>query len=89
MRQRYRPKDYVEVANQIPKLLERGPTLQCVPLPRYHGFVWKNHIPLWLRPPSFLSNGKAVYWLTGARLVSYKGSPAYSLLTIRLGENSL
>jgi anti-sigma factor RsiW len=78
--QRVRAMDYVEAATKIHRsYLDGALPLQC----RSHSpevvtawFAGKTPFHFQLPAPQSVPNGKAVYWLTGARLVSYKGSPA-------------
>jgi anti-sigma factor RsiW len=78
--QRVRAMDYVEAATAIHRSYLVGALpLQC----RSHSpevvtawFAGKTPFHFQLPAPQPVPNGKAVYWLTGARLVSYKGSPA-------------
>jgi len=77
---RVRAMDYVEAATKIHRnYLDGALPLQC----RSHSpevvtawFAGKTPFHFQLPPPHPAPNGKAVYWLAGARLVSYKGSPA-------------
>jgi anti-sigma factor RsiW len=78
--ERVRATDYVEAATEIHRsYLDGALPLQC----RSHSpevvtawFAGKTPFHFQLPASQFVPNGKAVYWLTGARLVSYKGSPA-------------
>jgi anti-sigma factor RsiW len=77
--ERVRAMDYVEAATQIHRSYLNGALpLQC----RSHSpevvtawFAGKTPFHFQL-PFQSVPNGKAVYWLAGASLVSYKGSPA-------------
>jgi len=72
--------DYVKAATEIHRsYLDGALPLQC----RSHSpevvtawFAGKTPFHFQLPAPQTVPNGKAVYWLSGARLVSYKGSPA-------------
>src|SRR5260370_14486548 len=76
---RVRAMDYVEAATQIHRsYLDGALPLQC----RSHSpevvtawFAGKTPFHFQL-PFQSVPNGQAVYWLAGARLVAYKGSPA-------------
>jgi len=78
--QRVHARDYVEAATEIHRSYVDGALpLQC----RSHSpevvtawFAGKTPFHFQLPTSQSVPNGKAVYWLTGARLVSYKGSPA-------------
>jgi len=78
--ERVRATNYVEAATEIHRsYLDGALPLQC----RSHSpevvtawFAGKTPFHFQLPASQFVPNGKAVYWLTGARLVSYKGSPA-------------
>jgi anti-sigma factor RsiW len=78
--ERVRATDYVEAATEIHRsYLDGALPLQC----RSHSpevvtawFAGKTPFHFQLPTSQSVPNGKAVYWLTGARLVSYKGSPA-------------
>ena len=78
--ERVRATDYVEAATEIHRsYLDGALPLQC----RSHSpevvtawFAGKTPFHFQLPASQSVPNGKAVYWLTGARLVSYKGSPA-------------
>src|SRR5260221_3625981 len=78
--ERVRATDYVEAATEIHRsYLEGALPLQC----RSHSpevvtawFAGKTPFHFQLPASQSVPKGKAVYWLTGARLVSYKGSPA-------------
>jgi mycothiol system anti-sigma-R factor len=78
--QRVRATDYVEAATQIHRHYRDGALpLQCRSRSPEEITAWlAEKIPFHFQLPASQSapNGKAVYWLTGARLVSYKGSPA-------------
>jgi anti-sigma factor RsiW len=78
--QRVRAKDYVEAATEIHRsYLEGALPLQCrsrSPEVVTHWFAGKTSFHFQLPTSQFVPKGKAVYWLTGARLVSYKGNPA-------------
>jgi anti-sigma factor RsiW len=78
--ERVRAMDYVKAATEIHRsYLDGALPLQC----RSHSpevvtawFAGKTPFHFQLPTSQSVPNGKAVYWLTGARLVSYKGSPA-------------
>jgi mycothiol system anti-sigma-R factor len=78
--ERVRAMAYVDAATEIHRsYLDGALPLQC----RSHSpevvtawFAGKTPFHFQLPAPQSVPNGKAVYWLTGARLVSYKGSPA-------------
>jgi len=78
--QRVRATDYVEAATQLHQSHLNGVLpLQC----RSHSpevvtawFAGKTPFHFQLPASQSVPNSKPVYWLTGARLVSYKGSPA-------------
>ena len=78
--ERVRATNYVEAATEIHRsYLDGALPLQC----RSHSpevvtawFAGKTPFHFQLPASQFVPNGKAVYWLTGARLVSYKGRPA-------------
>ncbi len=78
--ERVRARDYVEAATESHRsYLEGALPLQC----RSHSpevvtawFAGKTSFHFQLPTSQSEPNGKAVYWLIGARLVSYKGSPA-------------
>jgi anti-sigma factor RsiW len=78
--ERVRAMDYVEAATEIHRsYLDGDLPLQC----RSHSpdavtawFAGKTSFHFQLPAPQTVPNGKAVYWLTGARLVTYQGSPA-------------
>ena len=78
--ERVRAMAYVDAATEIHRsYLDGVLPLQC----RSHSpevvtawFAGKTPFHFQLPAPQSVPNGKAVYWLTGARLVSYKGSPA-------------
>ena len=78
--ERVRATDYVEAATEIHRsYLDGALPLQC----RSHSpevvtawFAGKTPFHFQLPTSQSVPNGKAIYWLTGARLVSYKGSPA-------------
>jgi anti-sigma factor RsiW len=78
--ERARATDYVEAAIEIHRsYLDGTLPLQC----RSHSpevvtawFAGKTPFHFQLPTSQSVPNGKVVYWLTGARLVSYKGSPA-------------
>jgi len=78
--ERVRAMDYVKAATKIHRsYLDGALPLQC----RSHSpevvtawFAGKTPFHFQLPTSQSVPNGKAVYWLTGARLVSYKGSPA-------------
>jgi mycothiol system anti-sigma-R factor len=78
--ERVRATDYVEAAAEIHRSYMQGALpLQC----RSHSpevvtawFAGKTPFHFQLPTSQSVPNGKAIYWLTGARLVSYKGSPA-------------
>jgi anti-sigma factor RsiW len=78
--ERVRATDYVEAATEIHRSYLQGALpLQC----RSHSpevvtawFAGKTPFHFQLPTSQSVPNGKAVYWLTGARVVSYKGSPA-------------
>jgi anti-sigma factor RsiW len=78
--ERVRAMDYVKAATEIHRsYLDGALPLQC----RSHSpevvtawFTGKTPFHFQLPASQSVPNGKAVYWLTGARLVSYKGSPA-------------
>jgi hypothetical protein len=71
---------YVDAATEIHRSYLHG----ALPLPcRSHSpevvtawFAGKTPFHFQLPAPQTVPNGRAVYWLTGARLVSYKGNPA-------------
>ena len=72
--------NFVEAATEIHRsYLEKALPLQChshSPEVVTAWFAGKTPFHFQLPASQFVPNGKAVYWLTGARLVSYKGSPA-------------
>jgi len=78
--ERVRATDYVEAATEIHRsYLDGTLPLQC----RSHSpevvtawFAGKTPFHFQLPISQSVPNGKAVYWLTGARLASYKGIPA-------------
>src|SRR5258708_27068492 len=78
--ERVRAMAYVDAATEIHRsYLEGALPLQC----RSHSpevvtawFAGKTPFHFQLPASQSVPKGKAVYWLTGARLVSYKGSPA-------------
>jgi mycothiol system anti-sigma-R factor len=78
--ERVRATDYVEAAAEIHRSYLQGALpLQC----RSHSpavvtawFAGKTPFHFQLPTSQSVPNSKAIYWLTGARLVSYKGSPA-------------
>jgi anti-sigma factor RsiW len=78
--ERVRAMNFVEAATEIHRsYLEKALPLQC----RSHSpevvtawFAGKTPFHFQLPASQSVPKGKAVYWLTGARLVSYKGSPA-------------
>ena len=78
--ERVRAMDYVKAATEIHRSYLGGALpLQC----RSHSpelvtawFAGKTPFHFQLPTSQSVPNGKAVYWLTGARLVSYKDSPA-------------
>ena len=78
--QRVRATDYVEAATQIHQSYLNGILqLQCRSRSPEVITAWlAGKAPFRFQLPASQSvpSGKAVYWLTGARLVSYKGSPA-------------
>jgi anti-sigma factor RsiW len=78
--QRVRAKDYVEAATAIHRSYRDGALpLQCrsrSPEVVTDWFAGKTSFQVQLPTSKFVPKGKAVYWLTGARLVSYKGNPA-------------
>jgi anti-sigma factor RsiW len=78
--QRVRAKDYVEAATEIHRsYLEGALPLQCwsrSPEEVTDWFAGKTAFHFQLPASEFVPKGKTVYWLTGARLVSYKGNPA-------------
>ena len=78
--QRVRAKDYVEAATAIHRSYRDGALpLQCrsrSPEVVTDWFAGKTSFHVQLPTSKFVPKGKAVYWLTGARLVSYKGNPA-------------
>ena len=78
--QRVRAADYVKAATEIHRSYLNGVLpLQCRSRSPEVITAWlagKTPFHFQLPASQFVSNGKTVYWLTGARLVSYKGSPA-------------
>jgi len=78
--QRVSARDYVEAATQIHRSYLNGVLpLQCRSRSPEVITAWlagKTPFHFQLPASQTVPNGKAVYWLTGARLVSYKGSPA-------------
>jgi anti-sigma factor RsiW len=78
--QRVRAADYVEAATQIHRSYLNGVlSLQCRSRSPEVITAWlAGKTPFHFQLPASQSvpSGRAVYWLTGARLVSYKGSPA-------------
>ena len=78
--QRVRAKDYVEAATGIHRnYLDGALPLQCLsrsPEVVTDWFADKTSFHFQLPASQFAPKSKAVYWLTGARLVSYKGNPA-------------
>ena len=78
--ERVRAMNFVEAATEIHRsYVEKALPLQC----RSHSpevvtawFAGKTPFHFQLPASQSVPKGKAVYWLTGARLVSYKGSPA-------------
>jgi hypothetical protein len=77
---RVRATDYVEAATQIHRSYMNGfLPLQCRSRSPEVITAWlagKTPFHFQLPASQFVPNGKPVYWLTGARLVSYKGGPA-------------
>jgi anti-sigma factor (TIGR02949 family) len=78
--ERVRAMDFVEAATEIHRsYLEKALPLQChshSPEVVTAWFAGKTPFHFQLPASQSVPNGRAVYWLTGARLVSYKGSPA-------------
>jgi mycothiol system anti-sigma-R factor len=78
--ERVRAMAYVDAATEIHRsYLDGALPLQCrshTPEVVTAWFAGKTPFHFQLPAPQSVPNGKAVYWLTGARLVSYKGSPA-------------
>jgi len=78
--QRVRAKDYVEAATAIHRSYRDGVLpLQCrsrSPEAVTDWFAGKTSFHVQLPTSQFVPKGKTVYWLTGGRLVSYKGNPA-------------
>jgi hypothetical protein len=78
--QRVRATDYIEAAAHVHRSYLNGVLpLQCRSRSPEVITAWlAGKTPFHFQLPASQSapNGKAVYWLTGARLVSYKGSPA-------------
>ena len=78
--QRVRATDYVEAATQIHRSYVNGVLpLQCLshsPEVVTAWFAGKTPFHFQLPGSQALANNKSVYWLTGGRIVSYKGSPA-------------
>ena len=78
--ERVRANDYVEAAAEIHRSYLAGALpLQCrsqSPDVVSAWFAGKTSFHFQLPAPQTVPNGKAVYWLTGARLVTYQGSPA-------------
>lgn len=78
--QRVRARDYVEAATGIHRSYLQGVLpLQCVsrsPEVVTDWFAGKTSFHFQLPTSEFVPKGKPVYWLMGARLVSYKGNPA-------------
>lgn len=78
--QRVRATDYVEAATQIHQSYVNGLLpLQCLshsPEVVTGWFAGKTPFHFQLPGSQSLANSKPVYWLTGARIVSYKGNPA-------------
>jgi len=78
--ERVRAMNFVEAATEIHRsYLEKALPLQChshSPEVVTAWFAGKTPFHFQLPTSQSVPNGRAVYWLTGARLVSYKGSPA-------------
>ena len=78
--QRVRARDYVEAATEIHRTYLNGTLpLQCLsrsPEVVTGWFAGKTTFDFQLPTSEFVPKGKPVYWLTGARLVGYKGNPA-------------
>jgi anti-sigma factor RsiW len=78
--ERVRATDYVEAATEIHRRYRDGAlALQCRSRSSEVITAWlagKTSFHFQLPASQSAPNGKAVYWLTGARVVSFKGSPA-------------
>jgi hypothetical protein len=78
--QRVRAKNYVEAATGIHRSYLQGALpLQCVsrsPEVVTNWFAGKTSFHFQLPASESVPKGKTVYWLTGARLVSYESNPA-------------